>query len=320
MFHINADWIALLVMALSTWFYARWLWVTEPDRLQRDAKVKAMEQSVCHLELATPESLRSLLVHGIKGYRRAKIQFWVMLVFVLLLFLVAYRSVSPASAGEEAGAFLMVAWVVAPFLCMRFDRLRRTRKRVYEVVTQLNERPVQNSLGVLIEAMECGDIATANRARQSVIAILPNLQATDAGLLLNRHRTYLHRALRGTNSEFILAILQALEQVGDTEAIPYVKRLVPCPVWLAYSHQIEAASIQCLATLHKRKREREAAYNLLRATTTADAPADVLLRPVRAGDATNPRHLLRASMSADRTALTPQSSLPTLRARGNSED
>src|SRR5579871_1543457 len=279
--HRILDWIALLVMAGCCRLYARWLWVTEPRRLERQAKARTMEQTYHHLESATAETLRSLLSEEIQTLRAAKRRYFAMLVITALFHLMAFLCVShlPGQEAVRVALMLFIAWISAPLVFARYESRRISRKRVHAVVTRLHKDRARNNLGVLIEAMETGDVATTNLARLAVIAILPELTATDARALGSRHRAYLHQALRGSNSEFILAILHALEQVGDPTAIPYVKRLIPCPVWLWGSGRIEQAARKCLVALETRRDTLQTKQALLRAVVDPPSPANTLLRP-----------------------------------------
>jgi hypothetical protein len=297
---VNPDnpWIALLFMAVSTWLYACWLWATEPRRQRREAEAREMQQIYRHLKSATVETLRSLLSREMKAYCIEKRRFRTMLICAALLHVAAYRFVLHAPAYDGGGVLLMllVAWITLPSLFARHNALRTIRRRVPAVVVLLHKYQARNSIGVLIEAMECGDEATSNYARIAVIALLPCLSATEGSLLEDSHRAYLYRALRSYSSQLILAILPALEQIGDDQAIPYVERLIPGPVWLADSRNIEQAAQKCLLSLQERSKERQARQALLRATIASALPSDALLRPAQEVSAMEPQQLLRADI------------------------
>jgi hypothetical protein len=294
MSHFCSDGIALLVMAFVCWCYSRWLWVTEPGRRQREEMAKAMQRTYHHLEWATVETLQSLLSHEVKTYRAAKQRFLEMLVVATLFVLTPYLLIPHLDVSEGVGAFLLAVWFLIPFLVMHCRAVKASRKRVHAVVMRLHTHQERKSIGALIEAMEAGDLATANLARLAIIAILPELKAEDAPLLAHRHRVCLHRALRGSNSELIQAILHALEQVGDPTAIPYVKRLIPCPVWIWDSDRIEEAAQQCLRVLQERAAQRQVRHTLLRPAAASAATEEVLLRPAQAVSSIDSQQLLRA--------------------------
>src|SRR5262249_30449931 len=150
-------------------------------------------------------------------------------------------------------------------------------------------------------------------ARLAVIAILPDLKAADAPLLKDRHRACLHRALRGSNSELILATLQALEHVGDHKAIPSVRRLIPCPVWLVYSDRIEQAARQCLLALRARNEKQRTRHTLLRAATDVATSTEILLRPAQDTGTADRQQLLRAGRLYTTSSEEPAAGITGLR-------
>jgi hypothetical protein len=118
-------------------------------------------------------------------------------------------------------------------------------------------------------------------AQIALIALLPQMRASDAGLLNRDQRLILYRTLRSGEEPFVLAILKALEQIGTAEAIPYVERLVRRRVWTPGQKKIKEAAEACLSTLHahtSRTGER-----LLRPATTPASPEETLLRPASTG-------------------------------------
>lgn len=299
MVRCNSDWAAFIVMASLAWLYSRWLWVTEPARQRRQARATMMENTYSHLEAAPFGTLQSLLSDEIRELREGTRRFRAILVLTLAVQAVAFVAISRLAAQESVrlSLMLLVAWASIPMLFVQVEAMRMSRKRIHDVTARMHGSPMRDSVGTLIEAMMVGDTASANLARLAVIAILPQLGPQDAHLLSGKHRAYLHRQLRGSNSDFILAILHALGQVGDSTAIPYVKRLVPCPVWLFHQEAIEQTASRCLSELRNRKRRQEATDKLLRPTSAAYSRTDMLLRPAREETRVG-RELLRASASS----------------------
>lgn len=129
--------------------------------------------------------------------------------------------------------------------------------------------------------------------RQVVAALtrlLPRLQASDAGLLTARQRRRLSEALlysvRGVHNFsndhiFAIAILKALEQIGDRRELPLVARIANCKTRSAYMDSIQAAARACLPHLRQRDTQAQATNTLLRA---ADAAPNGLLRAVGTPD------------------------------------
>lgn len=82
-------------------------------------------------------------------------------------------------------------------------------------------------------------------------------------------------ALGGRDADLILAILRALEQVGDEKALPAVERLVEIEPY----HKVGRAAEACLPALRQRVEQARLAQTLLRPASAPNAPSEVLLRP-----------------------------------------
>jgi hypothetical protein len=142
--------------------------------------------------------------------------------------------------------------------------------------------------------------------------MLLRLRASDVGLLTAAQRQSLCRLLIRSSAwrsgpqwnnheiDLKLAVLAALQQIGDGDAIPYVKRLIKhCGTWPRLQPVREAA-VACLPFLQECAERAKPGNELLRA---AQPVTDTLLRPAR-NEADRPaKLLLRASVQApDSTA------------------
>ena len=127
-----------------------------------------------------------------------------------------------------------------------------------------------------------------------LIRLLRRLRAGDSSLLDGSPRTHLHGALKQATRRlfgtcfsigYIVAVLKALEQIGDAAALPYVEFLA----FSARQPDIRTAAQECLPFL--RERAEQTGQTLLRAAGT-EAP-EFLLRST--GDLSDPlpSHLLR---------------------------
>lgn len=144
---------------------------------------------------------------------------------------------------------------------------------------------------------------------QALALVLPQLQASDAGLLTSTHRIQLNQLLsmemdstfRYTpNLDCTLAVLKALEQVGDSHAIPRVELLVNRRPRTERQRKIQRAAQACLPLLTVNASAVEARQTLLRYSSANEMGADSLLRPV-----TTDSHL--AAKKLDRELLRPAS-------------
>jgi hypothetical protein len=119
--------------------------------------------------------------------------------------------------------------------------------------------------------------------------LLPQLQTSDAdrfspeqmeGLLwLLRHFPAYHYHQKQSLIKLRLAILKALEQIGDQRAIEPVTRLTAHK-----DPQIREAAQECLSFLQARTTEQQHAMTLLRPSDAMSATPEMLLRPAAAGD------------------------------------
>jgi hypothetical protein len=112
--------------------------------------------------------------------------------------------------------------------------------------------------------------------------LLTRMRASDAGLLNPEDRTLLHTAMikHSHNREFVLASLQALQQIGDVASIPTVQRLAEPTYWRAADPAVRGAALECLEFLKQRAALAEANQTLLRASDAGANSTEMLLRPV----------------------------------------
>lgn len=145
------------------------------------------------------------------------------------------------------------------------------------------------AIGALVEALEFMDMDTQSAACEALARLLPRLQATDATLLNPNQRKRLYRFLGKSDKRLILALLKALEQIGDSNALPYVERLATSK---KVDTRIREAAQSCMPYLQFRQEEEHNIQTLLRAASTG-ATAETLLRSANETPETDPMHLLR---------------------------
>lgn len=164
------------------------------------------------------------------------------------------------------------------------------RKRIAHNLTFYNDI---RAVGPLAEALEYRDVDLREQAKIALIRLLPRLQASDAVLFTTEQRNRLYRALNSPDVEFVLAILKALEQIGDAKALPYVEKLASGGDAANGEERVRRAAQACLPYLRERA-ERETP-TLLRAASVVESAPNSLLRPAAAGNDAEPEQLLRAS-------------------------
>jgi hypothetical protein len=153
------------------------------------------------------------------------------------------------------------------------------------------------AIGPLLDA-QSDDPSISMTIREILTPLLPRLRASDAALLEPRHLALLgddlcHSARRaGTSSghaRYDLAILKALEQVGDETCIPYVERAIRT----ARNPNVRAAAEPCLPFLQTRAQIGK--HTLLRPANEPGRPSETLLRPAAGAQEAGPEQLLRPS-------------------------
>jgi hypothetical protein len=179
------------------------------------------------------------------------------------------------------------------------------------------------AVGALIEALNYSNIY--REAEAKLVTLLPGLRPEDAALLTEAHYTGLYQALSGSNTALILAVLKALEQIGTSEAIPYVETLAgKIPEAAKYDLRIvlhgsrachseavrpesdnqrirETAQI-CLNALRQRDEQERAAQTLLRPAPAPALLSHTLLRPAAGVAAVDASLLLRPGVSEGETS------------------
>ncbi len=96
---------------------------------------------------------------------------------------------------------------------------------------------------------------------------------------------------------YVVAMLKALEQIGDQREAGLVEQLAAIPIRTDTDRQIQQAAIECLPYLQIRAEEQRLQTTLLRPTATAasDTGNDLLRAAVPATSAAPPEQLLRAT-------------------------
>src|SRR5206468_10754437 len=100
------------------------------------------------------------------------------------------------------------------------------------------------------------------------------------------------------NPYYLVAALNALEQVGDGTALPMVRSLASGKMKTADPKRVQAAARECLPYLQVRFEQQRATQTLLRASHVSKSPHDRLLRPAQSGPDAEAEGLLRPSEPA----------------------
>lgn len=137
-------------------------------------------------------------------------------------------------------------------------------------------------VGTLIEVMmEASEgAATTEEAEIALTRLLPLLRTSDTNLVNAKQREWLYRQLEESkityHADLLLAILKALEQIGDEKALHSVEALIRRA---ASDSPVATAAHDCLPSLKQRVQEQLNAGMLLRAASN-DSP-ETLLHPAK---------------------------------------
>ncbi|HZT42828.1 MAG TPA: hypothetical protein VFA07_11740 [Chthonomonadaceae bacterium] len=167
------------------------------------------------------------------------------------------------------------------------------------VARMLSEFDDLRIVGPLLEARnQLPDIR--KEIETALISLLPRLKSSDSALLTPIQRTSLYTAIQSSNAVFVVTVLQALEQIGNGDALPYVEKLIGGKSKTAHDVRVQEAAQTCLPFLQQCAEQEHAAATLLRASSNADPAANSLLRPDFANASIPPAQLLRASIAEER--------------------
>ncbi|MCW3100380.1 MAG: hypothetical protein JWL77_5998 [Chthonomonadaceae bacterium] len=194
-------------------------------------------------------------------------------------------------------ALLGLAWAGATLGATQLYRVSLSTKRVAMMRKQAQQRDIK-AVGLLAEALTWPEQDLQYEAASALIVLLPLLKANNASLLSASQRECLHQELTLQNarsqSDLIVAILQAFQQVGDTAAIPHVERLAAAKPRTPQEQKVVLEAQECLPYLRLCAGNNSASHSLLRASAmTETAATDNLLRPARENPETRPEQLLR---------------------------
>ncbi|MCW3052834.1 MAG: hypothetical protein JWN14_2004 [Chthonomonadales bacterium] len=138
------------------------------------------------------------------------------------------------------------------------------------------------------------------RYRKLLQAMLPQI-GPEASIELSKDQVFsllIFLQMPEEDVELTLLVLARLEQWGDAQAVPVLKRLIREKHWYVGSDRVEEAARQCLAQVEIRLQQQKQGDTLLRPTQGMDAiPPRALLRPAADSSENAPEQLLRPESS-----------------------
>lgn len=208
------------------------------------------------------------------------------------------------------GGLLSISLIIAGCVFILLNSFFRSRnilleRKIGKKIAEARKRDGVVSVGPLAEILETGYFPRRSPVYELLVTMLPRLTASDAKRISQLQRRSLYRALTASNrrvdKNLKLAILKALEQIGDRGALPYVKRLA---TWSS-DPQLRSAANDCLPFLMADAEMFNRSNTYLRPSSATEIGTETLLRAsdtVTSGsDSTPPEELLRATANGTET-------------------
>lgn len=192
--------------------------------------------------------------------------------------------------GQVSALLTLIVTLLTVLLIMGQLRDRRLRQ-----ITDLDD---VHAIGPLLDLMESSqemweyDDPSRRAIKAALVRLLPRLRASDASWMTEAQRAALARTLYYCthkkypwhyHPDLAVALLAALEQVGDSDALDYVRELAHMSPSKADRRRIQEAALSCIPFLQERAREKQAVQTLLRASQESIDP-NMLMRPLGAAE------------------------------------
>jgi len=126
----------------------------------------------------------------------------------------------------------VILLIITLYMNRKVARLARQSEHLADV----------NVVGMFIEGVK---ITKSPEIVGVLIPLLQQIKYSEASLIKLPERRILYNSLKSDNLAFVLAILQALKQINDTDAIPYVEKVAH-----RSKEPIKTAANNCLMYLH----------------------------------------------------------------------
>jgi hypothetical protein len=140
------------------------------------------------------------------------------------------------------------------------------------------------AVGTLVEMTSWPEARIQSMAMAALTRLLPRMKASDTQLLSRAQRFQLYQSLKLVNArrhaEFQEALLTALEQIGDTAALPYVRSLAAESPTSLRQQRVIVAARACLPFLEECAQHNSSSQILLRAINKP-SPEENLLRSAK---------------------------------------
>ena len=267
---------------------------------------RAVSVSLLHKQ---PQNFKFLTAR-LRRLRQSKANLETLFVLVFACFLPGLAQLFFWLCHEPGRYYHPVLWfVISSLLCVWvFRAMKTTHSQYRQTVDALRNHSDVRATGPLLEQLKRHEQRNYPVIAEMLIGLLPRMMSTDAGLLNKAQRKCLYETLNiphefsnstvrlyDCDEALALAALKALEQIGDAEAVPYVRRA-------ATTHRFTAvllAARECLPFLEQRIEQQRQSETLLRASDKRIDQSGILLRPAAPSNETAREQLLCPAVPAD---------------------
>jgi hypothetical protein len=136
------------------------------------------------------------------------------------------------------------------------------------------------AVGPLTEMLNVQDKEIRTAAENALTRLLPRISEENSDLLsAEQVQTLCWVMGKRLNPDLGLSILQAMEHVGSEDALPTIRAIANGGRGIAGLEIVQNAAKKCLPLVEARAAREHDAQTLLRASTQADEPSEMLLRP-----------------------------------------
>jgi len=262
----------------------------DPEARQQQAVQQELLQTLSQItqKKRRVEETMALLARETEAARIRRIWQIAWKLLILLGMAALLRSAGPGSVGR-------IWWLLFPIgRWWVMDNSSQSRVRAAQTLADAWE---PRAVGALALALYDNDRTVRSVAANALRKLLPHVRASDAAYIDNRQWSALlatgtqwHGIIHSETVAMRLALLRALEQIGDERAIPTVTQMM-----LDDDPEVSTQAQVCLSFLEKHQRQTRERSTLLRSAMQETAP-DQLLRAAIGTPAmqTPPEQLLRA--------------------------
>lgn len=255
---------------------------------KKPGEAREAEQALAKAGPAAAEALLAALAR--ENAKKPKRFVWGAAIGALHCIVIAtILGVLGANPGSFGYMYVMICAACGSALAP--TRLQRALARRVAALDDLR------AVGPLCEALDRQDAATKKIALGELPRLLLRLRASDRALLNAEQHKALCKAMAEGETEFRMAALHAIEQIGDETALPLVEALAKKkPSKKKNDESAIFRAREVLAALKERIEKEKDASTLLRPAMGQDAE---LLRPAGHGGGESAEELLRPATAQD---------------------